>query len=1258
MCKNYTCRLSLALIFILIYITKLQSQVVDNRNSIFFRQRPHEKLPVEAKTEMSNSQAWQFWKAVLRGSSGPIKKEVNHFRAPYRELEQLNSTVVLYPCLQDIFFLDSTSTNQVAEATAFFTALSQSNRSDMVMRYYLPSQIFSDSVPIYFDFDDGRGWQLMSRNEYLDVVYADLSDKRIQSKVLYHGQWKTSTTILNGTTCENNLWLPQTPPWGMEDAAHPWRLSGEFEGHSYKADAFTLLSEDQVFDRPFIFVEGIDFSLTHSQYANGDFGWCQFLGLDAENYPMLSGAEQLYQELRNRGYDIILLDFYDGAADIRGNAQALKRLIQLCNLYKVGSEQLIVSGASMGGQVARIALSELEREGIPHCAGAYISMDSPHLGANIPLGLQAGLWFLSSFSADAEAFVWEALDRPAAQQLLIYQWLDSEGNVDQPWKREEYMNYLESMPFPSQTLNVAIANGNVLGHPIDDVSNHPYLLEENCDGFAILPGNEFQLRLSALPGDLNHSANSETHVVIGDAIYTETNFQWNNIVFEQHHEIMKVPRELLELDYAAGGFRQSVEQLVDVLNETSTFTNNCGEIQSDQFVSLHNFVPAYSAWAIDTTHNANIAVAQIQNPQITPFDRVYGCYNSNEPHVALNQGIMAFLLNALDDVEGLHALSQNTSWGTFNFGEVDELYFPACEINAEDDVHINAQLPLHISQNIPMQNSHHEMSVRTFCDRYDLEIHDGGKLSIGDETGLSYATLHATFGTTISVFDKGKLTVNQGSELVMESGSRLVIGDGGFVYCVGNIRLLPGSWVSYCGGVFQLVSEDSKLWMEGGTVRICTQQTLSLMPTDQQGGQVVMTQYANGNYVDWWLEEGSTLHIQGQFEQDVLVDLEEGSMWNEVAEPGASVQCLMGKINFANGAKMEHRAQVLMKSVRMMQLNGLGDGEQDIICINNKAQYRDVSFYHLSLLGEESRVVFDHVFSVGDEMWKWKSGTWQMNDAKILGHGFDFHEMNHTWMFSNSTMGGEGSDVAIQGSSSVVSDLTIDACDIFDYFEGIQVDHTNVNMNCSHVAQCQWGVTLETESRFIGNAQTGHNHFEDNGSHLHLIDSKLPWISQGQNLFGWAGSHCIQGTVSSSTIQDLQQAWAGNEWQNNGSNVAIEWNDVWSGEYGYSSNWNVQPQITYHICGDDGGEEPMAGFLKSASMEVGLWPNPGNAVLHVSNAGDEFSHVQVRDTQGKLIFQSPFQQMIEIKTEGWSAGLYYLIIQGKSGISNEIWMKL
>lgn len=43
----------------------------------------------------------------------------------------------------------------------------------------------------------------------------------------------------------------------------------------------------------------------------------------------------------------------------------------------------------MGGQTSRYALAYLEKQGIPHNTRLWISIDSPHLGANIPLGDQA-----------------------------------------------------------------------------------------------------------------------------------------------------------------------------------------------------------------------------------------------------------------------------------------------------------------------------------------------------------------------------------------------------------------------------------------------------------------------------------------------------------------------------------------------------------------------------------------------------------------------------------------------------------------------------------------------------------------------------------------------------------------------------------------------------------------------------------------------------------------------------------------------------
>lgn len=42
----------------------------------------------------------------------------------------------------------------------------------------------------------------------------------------------------------------------------------------------------------------------------------------------------------------------------------------------------------MGGLVARVALRQMENDGQAHHTSHYISFDSPHNGANVPLGLQ------------------------------------------------------------------------------------------------------------------------------------------------------------------------------------------------------------------------------------------------------------------------------------------------------------------------------------------------------------------------------------------------------------------------------------------------------------------------------------------------------------------------------------------------------------------------------------------------------------------------------------------------------------------------------------------------------------------------------------------------------------------------------------------------------------------------------------------------------------------------------------------------------
>ncbi len=1267
MCNYYTCRLSLALIFLCLNCILVQSQTIISQRysgvSMYQSARQELRPPKGNDDVITNENAWQIWKNLQRASDPLEHRGITEVRKLNQHLEQENATIVLYPVIKNYLEPSLSDSASLDTAMTVFMAMSQSTYQDRQVRFFLPAATFWHDVEgvFEFNFDDGAGWRTIALDQFVDVFYWDVSTNRnIQIRVKVNNNWRTTATQLNASSCQNTLWLPHLPSWPIEDQNHPWRVHGTFENQVFNANAYTLWSDDGVLDKPFIFVEGIDFSMTHSTYANGDFGWCQFMGLDAENYPMLANSSQLYTALRSRGYDLILIDFDDGAADIRGNAQALKRLISLCNLYKVGSEELVIAGASMGGQVARIAISELESSGNTVCAGAYISMDSPHLGANIPIGLQAGIDFLAEFSADAESFVSSALDRPAAQQLLIYQWLDSEGNVDHPWKREEYMNYLNQLPFPSSTFNVAIANGNIAGQSLYNWYDQPWLLKKNCDAFSLLPGNEFQLRLSALPGDLTHEGSTETETVICDAIYTESAWALPP-VFSQHHIVSKVPANMIPIDYAAGGVRQSVQQLVDVLNNNNSFTNNCGQIESDQYTQNHSFVPTYSALAIDTTWNADVFSAYIAEPNICPFDRIYGNFSENQAHVQITNGHMEFILEIIDYVEWLHAQSVQSEWNQFNFGEINDQYFPATDIGENESVLINAQIPMHVTQQIPMTGSNCVMETRVFCDLPEIRIHNHGQLSIGDSNGVSTAELRASFGTTISVYQNGELNIYPGSKLVMEKGSRLVISEEGRVNCFqGEIELLPGSSIGYASGKLLLIGQQSKLIMAGGTVMIKQNATLALMPDNDQGGQVVCKAYDSGNYADWYLDKNARLLIQGSGNMDTIIKIESGALWNEVVHPTSSIQIFKGVVIFDDHGQMENRAQMDVKDAHFLYENEIGNGHYELRQIANKASFTNVIFDHVSMQGENTQLRFMGVKSIGDEMWDIVKGTWWMIQGGIIGHGFHFSDMHHTWLFEDCILGGEGCDWGIDGISSDHATLTITGSQIFDYYYGIRLKGCDLALSCSELSDCQDGIEMSQGGQLIADATTGKNHFRDNNVHLVFNGARLPRLYKGQNYFDISGTFKIMGSVIGCVLDDVIATWPGNQWSSDSELISIQWSDAQTNTSGYSNSWSVGQQLEYVDCNSDDPDKPQIGDIKSKALEIAFWPNPAHNKVHVQFPSDnEITSLRVVNSLGQQLYiENGFSGNIhEIDVSDWNNGIYYLIWRRGDDTGTYQWIK-
>ncbi|MEM9102696.1 MAG: alpha/beta hydrolase [Pseudomonadota bacterium] len=91
----------------------------------------------------------------------------------------------------------------------------------------------------------------------------------------------------------------------------------------------------------------------------------------------------------NKGIEVMVIDFSPRPSDtVAQKASGVRRVLHLVERFGQGHEPSVMLGLSLGGVVARHALTTLERDGITHGVSHYISYDSPHAGAHIPLSLQ------------------------------------------------------------------------------------------------------------------------------------------------------------------------------------------------------------------------------------------------------------------------------------------------------------------------------------------------------------------------------------------------------------------------------------------------------------------------------------------------------------------------------------------------------------------------------------------------------------------------------------------------------------------------------------------------------------------------------------------------------------------------------------------------------------------------------------------------------------------------------------------------------
>ncbi|MDQ3073430.1 MAG: hypothetical protein M3Q97_09235, partial [Bacteroidota bacterium] len=306
-----------------------------------------------------------------------------------------------------------------------FIATPAINRSkDSTITFKLDANCFFTNITepiqqIWVDFGNGIGYVPMSFGQTAQVTYTGGAVRTIKVKVEYG----------SGRLECHSLFEPQLLYYPT--AHNAFELTSPNNQHSGVTVSIAYSCDNTLeLDRPLIVVEGFD----PPSFGN--------IGTYTAFRNNLTRAN-LKELLEGAGYDLVYIDFHDGADDLWRNAEAVKDVIRWVNQNKSGNAyENVVLGESMGGLLARIALRQMENALEDHDTRLYISLDAPHQGANVPVGFEfltaelfhvriKGNYIMTWMEVAArnpgvaEEFpitamdVWDAATSEAAQQLLI-----------------------------------------------------------------------------------------------------------------------------------------------------------------------------------------------------------------------------------------------------------------------------------------------------------------------------------------------------------------------------------------------------------------------------------------------------------------------------------------------------------------------------------------------------------------------------------------------------------------------------------------------------------------------------------------------------------------------------------------------------------------------------------------------------------------------------------------------------------------------
>ncbi len=1033
------------------------------------------------------------------------------------------------------------------------------NEEYILSNYVIPA----DSMQI--DFDDGMGWRSLWVGMPLEVNYSDGNRNRtVRCRLFRQGHLvKYSGCVLKYSeeydVCdEASMPHPVSPPWpSISD--NPWDVQVSSDGQMVRGRAYTLLSEDGVFDKPFVFVEGIDFGLDrdghpiHDWQRHGTFGWCEFASgfQDPDvnddiiyGYDDLHLMPQLLQAIRSDGYDVVLVDFYDGADWLQDNSMLVQHVIRLCNEHKVGAEPLVIAGASMGGVLTRHALRSMELNGEEHCARLWISMDAPHEGAHIPLALQHAIRFSEENGQEqAQLFKQRYLLRPAARQMLDAQVFNNSYDF-QAW-----YNSLREMGYPQECRSIAfsngVSNGTGLAYSNDELMNWEcdfwglthskmLLLPESGDPYnsQSLPGSPLMAHFR-LPLPLTESIGDEWYFWFGGLLMGAID------AIDIEEEFVYTSDGTANRDYAPGGKRNTVQTFALALNaamaELESNMNDadiCDEISPAQYNPDHAFVLSGSAVGLQLEDPySDVSDYLWQHPEENYFDEVWFAQNHNENHTELTQHKLEEVLDEVltPNASALGAVLTGSSanHGVFNFGRPEYPYLRSVHVHQQGRLHINAMMDTHYDGVSDYLSTQFHFEVNTMpCSQAHVLVSHNGVLSIGDATE-EYRTGKLTIGRDcrLTIGNGGVLKVFPGSTLVVEEGGMLEVLPGGSLQAIsGSIDIREGGVCRFAGvqgtqtyHTLVLAGNDARFILSGGELSIETQTTVM---TDIDVESTGYLEVADGTSALLSMGMHAAFMLRGQSTEDLIMRINNGASLRNGSGTHGTLALMNGRVDLTYYGSVQMESEIRGSNVHFYA-SDLWEAEgSEVWKWDGTPTFEHCTFEHVDLHTYNSKLSMNQCDFIGPNAGleafdgAYAIAACNFDNARCISSELAALSSLSDCLFTNDAVLFDWSNQELRIQRSVFSNGSTSA---------IEKTEGALSLKCCDFSSSGTVIIQQAELDMSSLLFGGANTFRNVSDCIQLIEASGLFLEEGGNDFSGCSHTIFEGTYDTTCVQNSCQ---------------------------------------------------------------------------------------------------------------------------------------